>query len=117
MKGKKLLRFVDKIAQSKYFQQVAEYKYIRKAMEEVSNTRLVLTVELKSLSGTLAINIPPPPTDRLWYYVMSITSGIEFITGVCVVIIVVHHYFVLPYYFFCCVILFPLLCHSIIFVI
>ena len=65
--GKKLLQFVDKISQSRYFQQATEYKYIKKAMEEVSNTRLMLNVELRSIIGTLAINIPPPPTDRFWY--------------------------------------------------
>jgi hypothetical protein len=65
--GKKLLRFVDKISQSRYFQQATEYKYIKKAMEEVSNTRLVLNVEMRSVTGVLALNIPPPPTDRIWY--------------------------------------------------
>ena len=28
---------------------------------------LMLSVEVLELSGTLAINIPPPPTDRIWY--------------------------------------------------
>jgi len=64
--GKKLLQFVDMISQSRYFQQATEYKYIKRAMEEVSNTQLVLKVELRSIVGTLAINIPPPPTDRFW---------------------------------------------------
>ena len=78
--GKKIWRLVDKIAQSKYFQQATEYKYIKKAMEEVSNTPLMLTVELRSVVGTLAINIPPPPTDRLWlvccrYYIILIFKG------------------------------------------
>ena len=63
----KILRIVDKIAQSKYFLKATEYKYIKKAMEGVSNTRLLLDVEVKNIAGTLAINIPPPPTDRLWY--------------------------------------------------
>ena len=36
-------------------------------MEEVSSTRLVLNVEITSLEGTLALNLPPPPSDRLWY--------------------------------------------------
>jgi len=36
-------------------------------MEGVSNTRLLLVVEVKNIAGPLAINIPPPPTDRLWY--------------------------------------------------
>ncbi|XP_074647421.1 testis-expressed protein 2-like [Tubulanus polymorphus] len=64
---KKLLRIVDKITQSKYFQQATEIKYIKKAMEEVSNTPIILSVEVHSLVGVLTVNIPPPPTDRLWY--------------------------------------------------
>ncbi|XP_077527137.1 testis-expressed protein 2 [Haemaphysalis longicornis] len=65
--GKKLLELVDKIAQSRYFQQATENRYIKRKMEEVSNTPLVLTVEVSHLVGTLALNIPPPPTDRIWY--------------------------------------------------
>lgn len=65
--GRKILKLVDSIAQSRYFQHAAEYKYVKKAMEGVSNTPIVLTVELVSLSGTLVLNVPPPPSDRLWY--------------------------------------------------
>lgn len=49
-----------------YFQ-ASEISYIRKAMEEVSNTRVIVIVELKALVGVLAINIPPPPSDRFWF--------------------------------------------------
>ncbi|XP_072561430.1 testis-expressed protein 2-like isoform X1 [Paramormyrops kingsleyae] len=63
----KIVRFVDKIAKSKYFQKATETEFIKKKMEEVSNTPLLLTVELQELQGTLAVNIPPPPTDRIWY--------------------------------------------------
>ncbi|XP_066515381.1 testis-expressed protein 2-like [Hoplias malabaricus] len=63
----KIMRFVDKITKSKYFQKAAETEFIRKKMEEVSNTPLLLTVELQECRGTLAVNIPPPPTDRVWY--------------------------------------------------
>lgn len=66
-KPSKIMRFVDKIAKSKYFQKATETEFIKKKMEEVSNTRLLLTVELQELRGTLAVNIPPPPTDRIWY--------------------------------------------------
>lgn len=65
--SKKLLRWVDKLAQSRCFQQATENKFVKRAMEEVSNTPLFLTVEIHGLIGTLAINIPPLPTDRLWY--------------------------------------------------
>lgn len=64
--GKKFMKVINKITASKYFQSATENKYIKKAMTEVSNTRLILTVEVQKLSGTLAINIPPPPSDRLW---------------------------------------------------
>ncbi|KAM6897033.1 LOW QUALITY PROTEIN: testis-expressed protein 2 [Xenentodon cancila] len=65
--GRKILRFVDKIAKSKYFQRAAENEFIKKKFEEMSNTPLLLTVEVRELSGTLVVNIPPPPTDRIWY--------------------------------------------------
>ncbi|XP_068100269.1 testis-expressed protein 2-like [Hyperolius riggenbachi] len=65
--SRKILRFVDKIAKSRYFQKATENEYIKRKMEEVSNTPLLLTVEVQELEGTLAVNIPPPPTDRLWY--------------------------------------------------
>ncbi|NXN97241.1 TEX2 protein, partial [Rhinopomastus cyanomelas] len=65
--SRKILRFVDKIAKSKYFQRATENEFIKKKIEEVSNTPLLLTVELQELAGTLAVNIPPPPTDRVWY--------------------------------------------------
>ncbi|KAM9554938.1 LOW QUALITY PROTEIN: testis-expressed protein 2-like [Guaruba guarouba] len=65
--SRKILRFVDKIAKSKYFQRATENEFIKKKIEEVSNTPLLLTVEVQELTGTLAVNIPPPPTDRVWY--------------------------------------------------
>ena len=65
--GKKIMKYINKITASNYFQRATELKYIKKAMTEVSNTPLVLTVEVQKLNGTMAINIPPPPSDRLWY--------------------------------------------------
>uniref|UniRef100_A0A665WEF3 SMP-LTD domain-containing protein n=1 Tax=Echeneis naucrates TaxID=173247 RepID=A0A665WEF3_ECHNA len=65
--SRKILRFVDKIAKSRYFQKATENEYIRKKIAEVSNMPLMLSVEVLELSGILAINIPPPPTDRIWY--------------------------------------------------
>ncbi|XP_029384256.1 testis-expressed protein 2, partial [Echeneis naucrates] len=65
--GRKILRFVDKIAKSKYFQKATENEFIKKKFEEMSNMPLLLTVEVQELSGTLVVNIPPPPTDRIWY--------------------------------------------------
>nr|XP_020472070.1 testis-expressed protein 2-like [Monopterus albus] len=65
--SRKILRLVDKIAKSKYFQKATENEYIRKKIAEVSNVPLLLSVEVLELSGTLAINVPPPPADRIWY--------------------------------------------------
>ncbi|CAI9561818.1 unnamed protein product [Staurois parvus] len=75
--SRKILRFVDKIAKSRYFQRATENEYIKRKMEEMSNTPLLLTVELQELEGTLAINIPPPPTDRIWYSFRSPPQVVE----------------------------------------
>ncbi|KAM3964562.1 testis-expressed protein 2 [Aphomia sociella] len=63
---KKFLRMVDKIATNKYFQQVTDYKYVKRAMEGLSNTDIKLQLELHGLEGKLAVNLPPPPHDRMW---------------------------------------------------
>lgn len=63
---KKFLRMVDKIATNKYFQQVTDYKYVKRAMEGLSNTDIKLQLELHGLEGRLAVNLPPPPHDRVW---------------------------------------------------
>ncbi|XP_045497711.1 testis-expressed protein 2 isoform X1 [Colias croceus] len=63
---KKFLRIVDRIATNKYFQQVTDYKYVKRAMEGLSNTDIKLQLEVHGLEGRLAINLPPPPHDRIW---------------------------------------------------
>ncbi|XP_063618771.1 testis-expressed protein 2 isoform X1 [Cydia splendana] len=63
---KKFLRIVDKISTNKYFQQVTDFKYVKRAMEGLSNTDIKLQVEIQGLEGRLALNLPPPPHDRLW---------------------------------------------------
>ncbi|CAH0719469.1 unnamed protein product, partial [Brenthis ino] len=63
---KKFLRMVDKIATNKYFQTVTDYKYVKRAMEGLSNTDIKLQLEVRALAGALAVNLPPPPHDRLW---------------------------------------------------
>ncbi|XP_048757629.1 testis-expressed protein 2-like isoform X2 [Ostrea edulis] len=65
--GQKFMRYLSKFTKSKYVQSAMDLKYVKKAMEEVSNTPVVLTVEVHFLSGELSLNIPFPPTDRLWY--------------------------------------------------
>ncbi|KAH0540968.1 testis-expressed protein 2 [Cotesia glomerata] len=65
--GRKFLSMVDKLAANKYFQHAAELTYVRRAMEGVSNTEIRLMVSVSSIEGCLSINIPPPPSDRVWY--------------------------------------------------
>jgi hypothetical protein len=62
-RGARFLRLAEKIANSNF---VTDLKFVKKTIANVANTPLVLSVELKSCSGTLAINIPHPPTDRMW---------------------------------------------------
>ncbi|KAK1129785.1 hypothetical protein K0M31_019496 [Melipona bicolor] len=65
--GRKFLSMVDKIAANKYFQHATELSYVRRAMEGVSNTEIRLMVTVSSIEGCLSLNIPPAPSDRLWY--------------------------------------------------
>lgn len=63
--SKKFLRIVDRIAASNLFQSAAEISYIQKAMENMS-TAIRLRVELKGMVARCCLNIPPPPSDRVW---------------------------------------------------
>ena len=63
---KKFLNFMDRVAKSHYFRRVTETKFVKRAMQQVSNTRIVLSLEVSQIVGTMTLNIPPPPTDRLW---------------------------------------------------
>lgn len=60
-------RLFNRLKHSKYFQKFADTRLVQSVIEKVSNTRLQLTIEIKYLAGRLSLNIPPPPTDRLWY--------------------------------------------------
>jgi len=44
-----------------------EMTSIRRAITNATDTPLILSVEVTSGVGTLALNIPPPPNDRIWY--------------------------------------------------
>ncbi|XP_011883282.1 PREDICTED: testis-expressed sequence 2 protein [Vollenhovia emeryi] len=65
--GKKFLSMVDKLTANKYFRHATELSYIRRAMEGVSNTEIRFMVSVSGIEGCLLVNIPPPPSDRLWY--------------------------------------------------
>ncbi|EZA52034.1 hypothetical protein DMN91_009704 [Ooceraea biroi] len=65
--GKKFLNMVDKLTANKYFRHATELSYIRRAMQGVSNTEIRFMVSVSGIEGCLSVNIPPPPSDRLWY--------------------------------------------------
>lgn len=62
-----IVKFVDRIASSRYFQQATENRYIKRKLQDISNCPLVLVVQIQSLNGILTVNVPPPQTDRIWY--------------------------------------------------
>jgi len=84
-KGQKFMKIAEKFAASA----LMNTGYVKKMVDNLGNTPLVLSVELRykenmhliflsksiiswkffeirSCTGTLAINIPPPPNDRIW---------------------------------------------------
>ncbi|XP_055333527.1 uncharacterized protein LOC129585038 isoform X2 [Paramacrobiotus metropolitanus] len=65
--GSKIMRYVERITESKAFQKLTDVKIVRRAMENVSETDLTLTVVVERLAGRLALNVPHPPSDKLWY--------------------------------------------------
>lgn len=40
---------------------------MKKALVAVSNSQLRLQVDFRGLIGELVLNIPNPPSDRLWF--------------------------------------------------
>lgn len=67
VKKKKLINRIEKWITHKHFQTVAQSRFVKKYVGDISNMPLMLTVELNTLHGTLTVNIPPAPTDRIWY--------------------------------------------------
>lgn len=51
---------------SSAWKRAANSKIARRVTEKVFSYPLVLQVEVKSLSGYLVVNIPPPPSDSIW---------------------------------------------------
>ncbi|KAI6194514.1 SMP-LTD domain-containing protein [Aphelenchoides besseyi] len=65
--GQKIISWIDKMASSKLFKEASELRPIRKIMEDISTTRLMLNVEVIKMEGTMTVNLAGPPSDRLWY--------------------------------------------------
>ena len=63
---RKLFSVIERLAKSKWVKKAAETGIVKRAAERFSNLPIILSVEVKEVQGTLALNIPPPPTNRLW---------------------------------------------------
>lgn len=68
---KKVVGLVGWLAKSKLAKRVAETDFAKKAYEKAyekfRKMPIILKVEIQSVRGNLAVNIPPPPTNRLWF--------------------------------------------------
>ncbi|CAF1014628.1 unnamed protein product [Didymodactylos carnosus] len=64
--SRKLGTLLQKLATSKHFQRFAALKPVAGVIEKLSGTEVGVNVELTSFSGVMTINIPPPPSDRIW---------------------------------------------------
>ncbi|KAH8319289.1 hypothetical protein KR067_002891 [Drosophila pandora] len=63
--ARRIFKIVDRIAASNLFQYATELPYVQRAMENM-NANITLRVDLKGMVARGTINIPPPPSDRLW---------------------------------------------------
>lgn len=63
---RKIFSVIERLAKSKWVKKAAETGIVKRAAERFSNLPIILSVEVQSVQGTLALNIPPPPTNRLW---------------------------------------------------
>ncbi|KAK3914221.1 Testis-expressed protein 2 [Frankliniella fusca] len=48
------------------FKRLAESRFFQAALAALSNTDIVLVVEVRALDGVLCVHVPPPPSDRVW---------------------------------------------------
>lgn len=64
---RKIFSVIERLAKSKWVKKAAETGIVKRAAERFSNLPIILSVEVLTVKGTLALNIPPPPTNRLWY--------------------------------------------------
>ncbi|XP_020717892.1 uncharacterized protein LOC101453123 isoform X2 [Ceratitis capitata] len=63
--ARRIFRIVDRIAASNFFQYATDLPVVQRAIENM-NTNITLRVDLRGLVGRGVINIPPPPSDRIW---------------------------------------------------
>jgi hypothetical protein len=45
---------------------VSDMNFVKHAFEKVADTPILLTVEVRQASGIITLNLPSPPTNRIW---------------------------------------------------
>ncbi|CAF2749352.1 unnamed protein product [Rotaria sp. Silwood2] len=63
---RKLGTILTNLALNKYFQMFVNLPFVKTLFEKFSQQDVGIDVELTSFSGVLTLNIPPPPSDRIW---------------------------------------------------
>ncbi|XP_055342410.1 testis-expressed protein 2-like [Paramacrobiotus metropolitanus] len=61
------LKWLESLGESKIFKWVSQLGFVRKKLDELSSTDITVLAVVKSIRGRLALNVPPAPSDRLWY--------------------------------------------------
>ncbi|CAF4996006.1 unnamed protein product, partial [Rotaria sp. Silwood1] len=64
--ARKLGLILTKVAGNKHFQRFAALKPVAGVIEKLSNADIGANIELMNFNGIMTINIPPPPSDRIW---------------------------------------------------
>ena len=64
--ARKLLGFADRLVHSKLAKKVTSIKKVRKQIDKITEKTITINVDVTYVSGILAINIPAPPSDRIW---------------------------------------------------
>lgn len=54
------------MAHSTIFKQLTDLKLVQDAMEGLADTQIVMHVEITEIEGVMTLNLPPPPSERLW---------------------------------------------------
>jgi len=54
------------LALNKYFQMFANIPFVKTLFEKFSEKEVGADIEVTGFSGVLTLNIPPPPSDRIW---------------------------------------------------
>ncbi|XP_054717347.1 testis-expressed protein 2-like [Uloborus diversus] len=64
---RRILNKIEKWISHRHFATVAQSKLVKRYVGDLTNMPLTLTVEVSSLNGILIVNLPPEPSDRIWY--------------------------------------------------